>query len=41
MVVVKQLHQLQELDLEIESNEQALQQSNRQLGDRQELPYYI
>jgi predicted nucleic acid-binding Zn-ribbon protein len=37
MVVVKQLNQLQELDLEIESGEQALKQRNLKLGDREEL----
>ena len=35
MGVAKQLYQLQELDLEIESNEQALSQKSSQLGDRQ------
>jgi len=37
MGVAKQLYQLQELDLEIESNEQALNQKSSQLGDRQVL----
>ena len=37
MGVAKQLYQLQELDLEIESNEQALSQKSSQLGDRQVL----
>ena len=35
MNVTKQLYQLQELDLEIESNEQALNQIARQLGESQ------
>ncbi len=33
MSVAKQLHQLQELDLELESNEQAREQTARQLGE--------
>lgn len=33
MIVVKQLHQLQEIDLELESNEQALRQITSQLGE--------
>ncbi|OGO24848.1 MAG: hypothetical protein A2144_04040 [Chloroflexi bacterium RBG_16_50_9] len=37
MAVVKQLYQLQELDLEIEAEEQALNQKNSQLGERQAL----
>ncbi len=37
MGVAKQLYQLQELDLEIESSEQALSQKSSQLGDRQVL----
>jgi len=37
MRVAKQLYQLQELDLEIESSEQALSQKSSQLGDRQVL----
>ena len=35
MNVVKQLYQLQEVDLELESNEQALNQSASQLGESQ------
>ena len=35
MGVAKQLHQLQELDLEIESDEQALRQKESQLGENQ------
>ncbi len=35
MVVAKQLYQLQEIDLEIESEEQTLSQKTSQLGDRQ------
>jgi len=35
MNVVKQLYQLQEVDLELESNEQALNQSVSQLGESQ------
>ena len=35
MGVAKQLYQLQELDLEIESNEQALSQKVSQLGENQ------
>ena len=37
MTVAKQLYQLQEIDLEIESEEQALSQKVSQLGDRQAL----
>jgi predicted nucleic acid-binding Zn-ribbon protein len=37
MTVTNQLYQLQELDLEIESTEQALSQKVSQLGDRQAL----
>ena len=35
MSITKQLYQLQELDLEIEANEQALQQKESQLGENQ------
>jgi len=35
MSVVKQLYQLQEVELEIESNEQALAQIASQLGESQ------
>ena len=35
MSVIKQLYQLQEIELEIESNEQALAQITRQLGESQ------
>jgi len=35
MNITKYLYQLQELDLEIESNQQSLQQITRQLGDNQ------
>ena len=35
MSVTRQLYQLQELDLEIEANEQALQQKESQLGENQ------
>ena len=35
MSVVKQLYQLQEIDLELEANEQALRQIARQLGESQ------
>jgi predicted nucleic acid-binding Zn-ribbon protein len=37
MTVAKQLYQLQEIDLEIESEEQTLSQKTSQLGDRQVL----
>jgi predicted nucleic acid-binding Zn-ribbon protein len=37
MGVAKQLYQLQELDLEIESNEQALKQVTSQIGESQEV----
>ena len=37
MGVVKQLYQLQEVDLELESNEQALKQITSQLGESQEV----
>jgi len=37
MGITKQLYQLQEIDLEIESKEQALNQKTSQLGDRQVL----
>lgn len=37
MTVAKQLYQLQEIDLEIESEEQALSQKTSQLGERQVL----
>jgi hypothetical protein len=37
MVVAKQLYQLQEIDLEIETEEQALSQKNSLLGERQAL----
>ena len=37
MAITKQLYQLQEIDLEIESEEQALSQKTSQLGDRQVL----
>jgi predicted nucleic acid-binding Zn-ribbon protein len=37
MAITKQLYQLQEIDLEIESEEQALSQKTSQLGDRQAL----
>ena len=35
MSVAKQLYQLQEVELEIESNEQALKQITSQLGENQ------
>ena len=37
MSVTKQLYQLQDVDLEIESNEQALRQKNSQLGESPEV----
>jgi len=37
MSVAKQLYQLQEVDLELESNEQSLKQKASQLGDSQEV----
>ena len=37
MSVTKQLYQLQEVDLELESNEQALEQKTSQLGESQEV----
>ena len=37
MNVTKQLYQLQEVDLELEANEQALKQKTSQLGESREV----